>query len=183
MSTTRKLLILDLDETLVHATEGPAFGPAHFRLGSYHVYRRPHLDTLLAAASDWFDLAVWTSAGSDYASLMCDAILPQPKNLKFAWSRDRCTSCFDAETLEIIHAKNLGKVRRLGHSLEQVLMLDDSPEKLARHYGNLIRVRSFFGDPADTELRDLLPFLEWIKDQPNVRTIEKRGWRGFAQKR
>ena len=58
-------------------------------------------------------------------------------------------------------------------------MLDDSPEKLARHYGNHIRVRAFTGDAKDTELRDLLPFLNGLRSVENVRTVEKRHWRQF----
>ncbi|MEZ4339254.1 MAG: NIF family HAD-type phosphatase [Sandaracinaceae bacterium] len=43
-----KLLVLDLDETLVFATERPLSDrEAHFRRFGYHVYRRPGLDAFL----------------------------------------------------------------------------------------------------------------------------------------
>jgi carboxy-terminal domain RNA polymerase II polypeptide A small phosphatase len=43
----RKLLALDLDETLVHTTETELAHPEDFLFGHYFVYRRPHLSTLL----------------------------------------------------------------------------------------------------------------------------------------
>ena len=36
-----KLLILDLDETLIHATPVPLAMPANFQFDRYHVYKRP----------------------------------------------------------------------------------------------------------------------------------------------
>jgi carboxy-terminal domain RNA polymerase II polypeptide A small phosphatase len=56
-------------------------------------------------------------------------------------------------------------------------MVDDSPEKHTRNYGNLVRVAPFTGDPADTELASLARYLRQLATQPNVRCIEKRGWR------
>ena len=43
----RPLLILDLDETLIHASAQELETPAHFRVSKYWVYRRPHLDVFL----------------------------------------------------------------------------------------------------------------------------------------
>lgn len=58
-------------------------------------------------------------------------------------------------------------------------MLDDTPRKLARHYGNLVPIRPFDGntDGQDTELALLPVFLDTLKDCENVRKIKKRGWR------
>jgi hypothetical protein len=36
-------------------------------------------------------------------------------------------------------------------------MLDDTPQKVERHYGNHVRVRPFLGDASDRQLRDVLP--------------------------
>jgi TFIIF-interacting CTD phosphatase-like protein len=56
-----KLLILDLDETLIHAAEKPLLQQANFSVYDYHVYKRPYLDTFLTTCLDCFDVAVWTS--------------------------------------------------------------------------------------------------------------------------
>jgi hypothetical protein len=69
------------------------------------------------------------------------------------------------------------KVKRLGWSLEGVAVIDDSPEKLKRSYGNHIRVAPFVGDPTDNELPKLQGYLAWLKEVPNVRLVDKRNWR------
>ena len=53
----------------------------------------------------------------------------------------------------------------------------DLRENARRNYGNHLRLHRFEGDPEDRELRDVLPFLDWLREQENFRTIEKRNWR------
>lgn len=57
-----KLLILDLDETLIHGTEHPLERSPDFVVGPYAVYKRPGLSDFLCRMSESFDLAVWTSS-------------------------------------------------------------------------------------------------------------------------
>jgi len=175
-----KLLILDLDETLVYAAEAPLAHPADFAFAGYHVYIRPHAHEFIARCAAHFRLAVWTSSGKRYAQGVVEALFAAHP-LEFVWSRERCTPRFDPENYSIIWAKNLDKLRRKGHALEHVLMIDDSPEKFSRHYGNLVRVRPFEGRTDDDELARLLPYLLTLKDAPNVRALEKRDWRMRAQ--
>ncbi|MCS3811349.1 HAD family hydrolase [Xanthomonas sp. 4461] len=174
------LLILDLDETLVHATEACLDRDPDFEVGPYAVYRRPGLDSFLSTVSSHFDLAVWTSSTRFYADPVVAAIFPPSTDLKFVWSRERCTMRFYPEQHDYEWTKNLGKVKRKGYQLEQVLMVDDTPAKLAKHYGNLVRVRPFFGDLADRELFHLGEYLPTLAKAPNVRKIEKRSWRKTA---
>lgn len=174
------LLILDLDETLVYSTENEPNPRADFSFLHFAVQKRPFLDLFIAAVAQWYELAVWTSSSAGYAHPVIDHVFPDRSLLKFIWCHDRCTRRFDAETYDYYSLKNLRKVERAGYPLERVLMIDDSPEKLNRNYGNHIRIKPFLGDPADTELHELLPFLSWIREQTNFRTIEKRGWRDFV---
>lgn len=174
--TERCLLILDLDETLVHAKDQPLSRPHDFEVGPYVVYRRPGVDMFLRAMHQHFDLAVWTSSTRGYAGPVVAALFPEGITPRFVWSRERCTRRFDPETHDFEWAKNLAKVKRQGYRLERVLMVDDTPEKLAKHYGNLVRVRAFEGDPGDRELFGLADYLPTLASVPNVRRIEKRLW-------
>jgi RNA polymerase II subunit A small phosphatase-like protein len=172
----RPLLVLDLDETLVYASETPLPRSGDFRLGPYHVYRRPGVVDFLCSVSGHYDLAVWTSSSPGYARGIVDAIFAG-RSLRFVRASDRCTPTRDFENDSWVNAKRLSKLKRRGFDLERVLMIDDSPEKHTRNYGNLIRVLPFEGDLADDELPRLATYLLQIAGQASFRTIEKRHWR------
>lgn len=172
-----KLLVLDLDETLIHATERRLDRAPDFHVGPYAVYKRPGLEQFVSVVRQHFDIAVWTSSTRLYALPVVENIFPQDLDLKFVWARERCTMRFHPELHEYEWAKNLSKLKRKGFDLAQVLMVDDTPAKLARHYGNLVRVRPYFGDLADGDLDRLGVYLPSLADAPNVRRIEKRFWR------
>ncbi len=173
------LLILDIDETLVYSAESRLSRAEDFRVGPFWVYKRPHVDEFLRIVADWFDLAVWTSSGSGYAAATITRLIGGCDKLQFLWSAERCTPTLDPETREEIRIKDFKKLKRAGYSLGRVLVIDDSPEKHSRNYGNLIRIRPYEGADSDSELRDLLPFLDWIRTCDDVRKIEKRTWRSF----
>lgn len=176
-----KLLILDLDETLVHAADATLEREPDFTAGPYSLYKRPGLDAFLQAMTTRFRLAVWTSSSRSYAECVCENIFPEEMHLDFIWARDRCTPRFQPELQDFEWTKNLGKLKRKGYRLEHVIMLDDTPAKLARHYGNLVRVKPFFGDLSDRELFDLTGYLSKLGDAVNIRAIEKRNWRSSIQ--
>lgn len=184
----RPLLILDLDETLIWAferlpgaTEQALQRAADFQVGPYVVYKRPAVEEFLTTVGRWYDLAVWTSSSPDYAAEIVRQVFPNLNDLNFVWARGRCTRRYNYETQEEYWLKDLKKVCRLGYALERIVMVDDSPEKLQRHYGNYVRIRPFEGDQNDCELRDLLPFLQHLSTLDNVRHVEKRGWRSFGK--
>ena len=178
----RHLLILDLDETLIYATSIPLPTRHDFKVAHYFVYKRPFVEQFLNQVFEWYDVAVWTSAGSGYASAIVDLLFATPTQLKFVWSDERCTKRYHPERQEYYWVKDLKKVRRLGYSLENIVVVDDTSEKLERNYGNHLRVQEFVGSRDDAELRDVLPFLNSLRTANNVRQIEKRGWRSFTNR-
>jgi carboxy-terminal domain RNA polymerase II polypeptide A small phosphatase len=95
----RPLLILDLDETLVHAREtAPADRPpCDFTVFSFPVWRRPHLAEFLLTAGAWFDLALWTAATPPYAQAIVERIIPAELPLRFVWTRAECTRRLERE--------------------------------------------------------------------------------------
>ncbi len=172
-----KLLILDLDETLLYGAEKPLDRDPDFLAGPYFIYKRPGVHEFLAQVGQHFELAVWTASTPSYAQEVVPKIFNSELQPSFVWARDRCTQKFDRETHSHEWAKNLSKVKRKGYRLESVIMLDDTPRKLASHYGNLLPIRPFEGDPSDVELALIIPFLRHLALVPNVRKIEKRFWR------
>lgn len=177
MSDDKPLLILDLDETLVHAREVPLDRAPDFVVAPYSLYLRPGVRAFLDHASRHYVLAVWTSSSPLYARAVIEILFGGGESLAFVWASDRCTLRRDVELDTWCQSKPLRKVRRRGYDLRRVLVVDDSPEKHARNYGNLIAVHPFEGDPSDDELPHLSRYLERLAHEPDVRRIEKRGWR------
>ena len=89
----------------------------------------------------------------------------------------RRTNRWDQELQEHYWVKDLKKVKRAGHDLERVLIVDDTPKKIERNYGNLVLVREFTGDPGDDELAPLADYLVSIAGLSNLRDMDKRNWR------
>ena len=174
-----KLLILDLDETLIHASEAPLeIEVEHdFLACDYFVYKRPYVDHFLEFCQNEFKVAVWTSAGSEFAEIVYKKLFGEKYQLEFLWSRERCTRYFRPEYYDSEYLKNLKKSKRKGFPLEQTIMIDNTPAKLIKNYGNLVKVIDFEGDQRDKELLFLIEYLKELKLVKNVRKIEKRGWR------
>lgn len=146
-TNARILLILDLVETLILAAETDLERPPDFRVGPYSVYRRPHLDEFLRSCWRNFEIAVWSSSGADYLADVLRRILPAELAPAFVWDRERCVRTFDWEQQETCFVKDLKKIKRLGYDLKRVLIVDDTPQKAQRNYGNAIYVSPFYGDP------------------------------------
>jgi TFIIF-interacting CTD phosphatase-like protein len=192
VNSENKLLILDLDETLIHASttrldcsHSDSFAELpNFLVYGYYIYKRPNLDRFIATCLEWFDVAVWTSSGSEYAAEIVSAIFPNPQALKFMWTRDRCSilsnynyDFIDGHYPQYYTRKPLWKVKRRGYSLESIIAIDDTPKKWEQSYGNLIAVKPFQGDRFDRELEHLLIYLDTLRSVKNIRSIEKRWWR------
>lgn len=184
----KPLLILDLDETLIHATADKIGDNFDFSVYQYFVYLRPGLAAFLAQCAAHFQLAVWSSASDDYVQAIAQHIFPAGIAPVFVWGRSRCTRFRLPEVDEhgilsldyaskYEFAKRLKKVSRRGFNLKRVLIVDDTPEKVSQHYGNAIYIRPFTGSKDDTELGRLASYLLKLKDAENFRTIEKRNWR------
>lgn len=177
LNIDRKLLILDLDETLIYGTETPLAREADFLVEPYYIYRRPHLEQFLNTCLNWFDVAIWTSSTKDYAVEVVAAIFENPNSLAFLWAIERCTITYDYELLVHYSRKRLKKVKRKGYALESIIAVDDTPQKWSQSYGNLVQVKPFEGDETDYELLRLLIYLDKLRNVQNIRTVEKRSWR------
>jgi TFIIF-interacting CTD phosphatase-like protein len=175
--TSKPLLILDLDETLIHGSETQLERSADFRVGPFHIYKRPFLDQFLKSVSHLFDLAIWSSASATYVEGIALNLLPFVVEWKFVWSRARCVSRFNHETFDTDFIKDLRKVKRLGFELDRTLIIDDTPIKVSRNYGNAIYIKPFEGSIDDQELVILWRYLESLSGVTNFRSLEKRGWR------
>ncbi|MDO7876309.1 HAD family hydrolase [Hymenobacter sp. ASUV-10] len=183
----KPLLILDLDETLIHASSTLLRPDFDFQVFHYYVYKRPGLDHFLRACAERFELAIWSSASDDYVAEVVQHIMPPDIPLAFVWGRSRCTLMVAPQIDDFgyyntdypshyEYAKKLRKVRTRGFDLQQVLIVDDTPHKVRNCYGNAIYPTPYLGQLDDEELPILLKYLETLATNENLRSIEKRQW-------
>jgi carboxy-terminal domain RNA polymerase II polypeptide A small phosphatase len=173
----RLTVVFDLDETLIHGSQSIPSEWADFMSGPYRCMIRPHALDLIEECLGKYNVGIWTSAGVHHAASVVEALFDDPELLHFVWSAERCTDWRDFELNEMVSIKDLRKLKRLGHDLNRIVAIDDSPEKHQRNFGNLLRVRPWTGEQEDTELLDVAKYLNWLSTQPSVRSVEKRGWR------
>src|SRR5262245_22093175 len=86
-----KLLILDLDETLIHATEKRLDIVADFQFEKYYVHKRPFLKEFLTDISKHFTIGIWSSADDRYVEEIVKTIKPEVVEFEIIWGRSRCS--------------------------------------------------------------------------------------------
>jgi len=172
-----KLLVLDLDETLIFSTYGPRDQEPDFKVAPYVTYRRPLSDQFLNSCLDWFEVGIWSSATKVYVDPVLENLIQDMARFSFVWTRERCTLRRTAADPLGYYVEDLKKLRKKGYDLRGVIVVDDDRRAFERNYGNAIRVSEYRGSPNDDELPMLLKYLEKIGSAPDIRTIEKRFWR------
>ncbi|SEC79268.1 carboxy-terminal domain RNA polymerase II polypeptide A small phosphatase [Tenacibaculum sp. MAR_2009_124] len=193
MKEEKLLLILDIDETLIHATSNKLDKEEDFSVFNYYVYQRPYLHEFIDEIRNDYHLAIWSSASDDYVREIVNCIIPKEINLQFVWGRSRCKPkrILDIDSYGIYdnryqeqynYIKPLKKVKKLGFKLERTLIVDDTPHKCIENYGNAIYPKEYLGQNDDDELLFLAKYLKTLKDEKNVRKIEKRDWKKKIQK-
>lgn len=177
-----KLLVLDLDETLYFITKNALPRKEDRHVHGLWGYHRPHVDEFLSYVFDSFTVGIWTASTLSLAyPFILNLLTPdQLSALAFIWDRSRCTFHRDLETFDEHWIKDIRKLRRR-YDPRHILFVDDTPAQIKRSYGNYIRVNPYMGQDHDTELLDLIPFLEHLGPVENVRTVEKRTWRSFGK--
>lgn len=174
-----KLLVLDLDETLIHARgrgEPELPWPAHHQVAQFRVHLRPGVEDFMERVLDSFvAVGVWTSASREYAIAMLERIVDR-KRLRFIYTRERCEQAHDRESDEFYWIKDLTELEGFCFEPGQIVFVDDKPRGLERSADNLVPIAPFMGDPEDEELDKLIVLLEELGEVEDVRNVDKRAW-------
>lgn len=164
----RKILVLDLDETLVHSTTRQN---SHFDIrleitvdncpSIFYVSKRPYLDVFLQIVSQWYDLVVYTASLQKYADPLIDA-LDVHGVIRERYFRDHCIQVGNnfVKDISIIEP-----------DLRKIVIVDNSPSAYVLHEENAIPIGTWWDDPLDEELLNLLPFLQALCLMADVRSI------------
>ncbi|KAF8650401.1 hypothetical protein AX16_005208 [Volvariella volvacea WC 439] len=164
----RKCLILDLDETLVHSSfksiqQADYVVPVEIEYNWHNVYviKRPGVDNFLKKMGEIYEVVVFTASLSKYA----DPVLDKLDVHQVVSHRLFRESCYN-------HKGNYVKdLSQLGRPIADTIILDNSPASYIFHPNNAVPVSSWFNDPHDTELTDLVPFLADLGAVDDVRGV------------
>jgi carboxy-terminal domain RNA polymerase II polypeptide A small phosphatase len=115
-------------------------------------------------AEQHYDFAVWSSASAPYVSEVAAHLFGDRFRLKFISSVERCIQRVDIRSNGYGYIKHLRKVQGQGYGLDQITMLDDSPEKISRQPRNHLKVSPYFGNPNDNALADIAKVLAACHD-------------------
>lgn len=160
-----KTLVLDLDETLVHSSfthvpdadfviEIELDGAVH----KVYVRKRPGVDEFLREVGKKFEVVVFTASLAKYADPLLD-ILDKDRVVVKRLFREAC----------VLHFGNYVKdMSLLGRKLEHSMIVDNSPFSYMFQPDNAIPITSWFNDRSDTELYQLLPFLDQLLEVDDV---------------
>ncbi|XP_036149549.1 CTD nuclear envelope phosphatase 1 homolog isoform X3 [Monomorium pharaonis] len=147
----RKVLVLDLDETLIHSHHDGVARPT-VRPGTppdfvlkvtidrhpvrFFVHKRPHVDFFLDIVSQWR-----------------------------RYYRQHCTPEMGSYTKDL---------SAICSDLSSVFILDNSPGAYRAYPHNAIPIKSWFSDAGDTALLSLLPVLDALRFTQDVRSVLSR---------
>ena len=171
-TTKKKLLLIDLDETLVHSefrnkdnykaldlfTKN---SKCHSKTFSYSdenyiyyidVFFRPHLKNFLKEVSKYFDLAIFTAAMKCYADIIIDYIDPKNEFFQFRLYRDACIPL-----QQRLYIKDLRIIK--DYDPMNVILMDNSLYSFMNQPSNGMLVNSFYTNHKDTQLISAKNFL------------------------
>ncbi|ODN73172.1 hypothetical protein, variant [Cryptococcus amylolentus CBS 6039] len=164
----RKCLVLDLDETLLHSSfkQLPAADyivPVEIESQVHNVYviKRPGVDRFLTEMARYYEIVVFTASLSKYADPVLDMLDPHGV-VSHRLFRESCYN----------HKGNYVKdLSQLGRDIHTSIIIDNSPASYIFHPNNAVPVSTWFSDPHDSELTDLVPFLADLSGVEDVRGV------------
>jgi RNA polymerase II subunit A small phosphatase-like protein len=162
-------LVLDLDETLVHANFTPPevydftidvqSGGQHYTV---YIQKRPGVDEFIRTVAREFDLFIFTASHLSYALPVMQGILPCFLPRRILW-RGHC------RLVNGYIGKDLTIFRR---DLARVVLVDNSPQSFLLQPQNGVPISTWVGDYSDTTLMEqLLPFLRCCASVSDVRSV------------
>jgi Dullard-like phosphatase family protein len=142
----RPILVLDMDETLIHTVFHPS---------GHRVLHRPGLYQFLDAMVKLYQLVIFTAGLPQYADVVLDEIDPTGKYFCQRHYRNSC------KVMNGIYCKDLRNIRK---SLKNILIIDNIPQNSMLQNDLGIPIEDYLGDQSDTALIDLIPLLKGLAE-------------------
>lgn len=172
---SKKILFLDLDETLIHSDFNNKFDywDAQIQIeveegstAKLNILIRPYLTEFLEFVSQKFNVVLFTAGLESYAEAIIEYIDPMEQYFHLKLFRD---SCLEFKNFFI---KDLSILSTFG--LKDMIIVDNCVFSFARNLKNGILVTSYYNDTLDEELLNLMNYLENnLIDVKDVRDINE----------
>ena len=173
INQNKKMLILDLDETLVHSCLKPIQIKGHsiqpdialqvkFHQNYHNVYvlKRPYVDEFLEEMDKYYNIIIFTASVQEYADPLLDK-LDKKKVIKVRYYRNSCTLDKNGKFV-----KDLGTLYK---DLSNVILLDNNPISYSYNKSNGLPIITWHFDKKDKELKNLIPVLQFLSNVKDVR--------------
>lgn len=175
----KKILVLDLDETLIHSASVNSPYNSEKRalpiepdfelqvviekdLVKFHVFKRPHVDEFLEIVSQWYDVVIFTAGIDAYGEIITNRLDNNRGIFKKKYYRRHCTPELG------LFSKDLSVIT---NDLSSIFILDNSPFAYKNYPHNAIQIKSWFCDQSDKALLNLLPVLDAMRFVQDVRSV------------
>ena len=177
LSDAKKLLILDLDETLTHCETNELNMKECDKIISIKLNEnkkkkiglniRPGLDNFLSSLQDKFVVVLFTASLKQYADSIVSEIDPEHKYFKYILCRHNCVSIsFNKDNKnKIYYVKDL---RVFDIPMEKIVIVDNSILSFVYQINNGIPILPFYSNDNDNELQNLLDYLHFMSQVKDV---------------
>ena len=169
-NTRKKILVLDLDETLVHSSiHNPFPNKRNIIFNMYinnikykiYVIIRPFFEKFLYEMSLCYNLYIFTSSAPKYSESIIK-FLDINKVILQVLNRDYCRN------INGIFLKDLSIFNK---NFKDIIIVDNNPVSYSINKNNGIPIPTWIDDPNDNELLKLIPILQYLSTVNDVRPI------------
>ncbi|MBQ9394017.1 MAG: HAD family hydrolase [Proteobacteria bacterium] len=167
-----KKLVLDLDETLVFSTMEPAGSDSlEFTIEDSKFYSmiRPGVQPFLEFVRKHFECTLWSTGVQPYVECMAKHLGISDFTI---WGRDYCKRIEGSDAVDPYEKP----LRKITENLTEIVIVDNSPTVFNKWPQNGILVRTWRGEPNDTELEHLMYYLAWLEKQRSMQR-DHQSWR------
>ena len=181
IKSDKPVLVLDLDETLVHSrVEKPEGGKQlWYRMENgikikFIMYKRPFLEQFLAEAKKLFTLVLFTAAAESYAESVLREIDPKNTIFDYRFFKQNCL---------LINNKVAVKDLRMfqGVDMNNIFIVDNNPACYMFQLGNALPILSYKGEKEDEELEGLLEYLKCFAGKKDkLAYLDKQFFKGLT---
>jgi CTD small phosphatase-like protein 2 len=169
----KKTVIFDLDETLVHCCENVAEAqvPITIPLPTGELMKaginiRPYAREVLMSANQDFEVIVFTASHRCYADVVLNYLDPTGALIHHRLYRDNCI------ITDGVHIKDL---RVLGNRrLQDLVIVDNAAYSFGYQLDNGIPIISWYSDPTDRELYNLVHYLKVLAAVDDIRSVNRQ---------